>query len=33
MDFRELFLAQYARAHATGVGYPDFSNKTSSCAI
>ena len=27
MDFRELFLAQYARAHATGVGYPDFSNQ------
>ena len=27
MDCRELFLAQHARAHATGVGYPDFSNQ------
>ena len=27
MDFRELFLAQHARAHAAGVGYPDFSNQ------
>jgi len=27
MDFRELFLAQHARAHAAEVGHPDFSNQ------
>jgi len=25
MDFRDLFLAQHARAHAPEVGQPDFS--------
>ena len=25
MDFRELFLAQHARAHAPELGHPDFS--------
>jgi len=27
MDFREFFLAQHARAHASEVGQPDFSNQ------